>query len=71
MHISLVAYNCKAWLVVLASPHPSDIILGGEWLREQRARLFYDKQALEILTKKRRFTIHTIHAPKPVSYNKI
>jgi len=70
MHISLGAYNCKAWLVVLAIPQPYDVILGDEWLREHGARLLYDKQSLEILTKKRRFTIPTIHAPKPTSYTK-
>jgi len=60
MHITLGAYNCKVWLLVLAIPQPYDIILGDEWLREQGARLIFDKQALEIITKKRRSTMPSI-----------
>ena len=69
-HIQLGSYNTKAWLMVLHLPEPYDILLGDEWLRSHGARLLYDKQMLEIITPKRRHSIKTIHAPKPVSYTR-
>jgi hypothetical protein len=46
------------------------VLLGDDWLASHRVRILYDKQALEILTPKRKFTIKAMTAPPEVSYTK-
>ena len=68
VHLSVGPYECKAWLLVLSIPEPYDVLLGDEWLETHKARLLYDKNMMEIITTKRRFSIKTISTPPPVSY---
>ena len=70
VHLQLGSFNSKEWLLLLSIPDPYDILLGDKWLKTHGAHLLYDKQALEIVTSKRKFTIKSIHAPKPTSYTK-
>jgi hypothetical protein len=68
VHLQLGTYACKVWLLVVPLPAPYQVLLGDTWLEEHGARLLYDKKCIEIRTKKRRFTIPTIHAEKQTSY---
>jgi hypothetical protein len=46
------------------------MLLGDEWLKGNGVKILYDKQGIEIITKKRRHSIPNIHAKKPVSYTR-
>jgi hypothetical protein len=71
VHLQFGSFTTKTWLLLLNLPLDYDVLLGEDWLKQQGARLLYDKQVMEIITRKRRFTIRSITAPKPTSYTKV
>ena len=70
VHLSMGSYSCKVWALVLPLPEPYDMLLGDERLKENGVRILYDKQGIEIVTRKRKHTIPNMHARKQVSYTR-